>query len=430
MLSVRLSSARFQKVATPLRFLSVLLLLLGGAHLSRAQVQLRGVVRDKETREVLPFASVAVPGTSNGTSTNMEGEFTLVVKELPVTLQISELGHIKDTLRVTSGAAALDVALAPATIVLPEVKVASFPFQMVDRAFRNLQRNYRRAYYGKAFYRQITRIDDKPTELQEVVWNVKSNPARIEGTTLAQGRYAAVSAPINLSNFSVYTRKFGLFDAQQDSTTSLALLSPNVEKNYLLELKGIVGEDSTGGVAEISFETRPEVKYRAQGTIWIDIETNQVVRYRMVQPSFTGSTNNPRQKFTDAKLTIEMAFRAGGKASVAPLELMKMDLTTNLTEPGKQPLAINVSSFTYFFDQTTKATGLPYARASLTDRDLDAIKAKPYDPEFWANNPVVKRTPAEDEVVSAFEKKGAFGSMVKKAPPKADVIIRNGQIQK
>lgn len=398
------------------RFLSFLLLLLGFAHFSQAQTQLRGVVRDRETQEVLPFASIAVLGTTNGTTTNLEGEFTLVVKELPARLLVSELGHVRDTVRVSSGAEALTITLASAAVALPEVKVASFPFQLVDRAFRNLARNYRRTYYGRAFYRQVTRIDDEPTELQEVVWNVKSNPARIEGTTLAQGRYAAVPADISLSNFSVYPRRYGLFDIRQDSTTSLSLFSPNVEKNYLLELKGIVGEDSTGGVAEISFETRPEVAYQAQGTVWIDIETNQVVRYRVVQPSFTGSTSNPRQKFTNAKLTIEMAFKAGGAAGVAPLELIKMDLATDLTEPGKEPLAIKVSSFTYFFDQSTTPQRLPYAQASLTDRDLDAIRAKPYDPTFWADNPVVKRTPAEDEVVAAFEKKGAFGSMVKGQP--------------
>lgn len=399
--------------ARPGRFFALLLLLLAVAHFSQAQVQLRGVVRDKDTQEVLPFASVAVPGTTNGTTTNLEGEFSLVVKSLPVTLQVSELGHVRDTVRVTTNAP-LNIELASATVALPEVKVASFPYQMVDRAFRTLQSNYRRTYYGRAFYRQITRIDDQPTELQEVVWNVKSNPARILGTTLAQGRYAAVQAPINLNNFSVYTRKYGLFDPRQDSTTSLALMSPNVEKNYLLELKGIVGEDSTGGVAEITFETRPELSYRAQGTVWIDIETNQIVRYRVTQPSFTGSTNNPKQQFTNARLAIEMSFKTDEKSPVAPLELMKMDLTTDLTEPGKKPLAIKVSSFTYFYNQSTTPQRLPYAAASLSDRDLQAIKALPYDPEFWANNPVVKRTPAEDEVVAAFEKKGAFGSMVKK----------------
>ncbi len=396
------------------RILVWLLPLLALAQLGQAQVQVRGVVRDRETQEVLPFASIAVIGTTNGTTSNLEGEFTLVVKQLPTMLLVSELGHVRDTVQVTSAAEPLNIGLASAAVALPEVKVASFPFQLVDRAFRNLQRNYRRTYYGRAFYRQITRIDNEPTELQEVVWNVKSNPARIEGTTLAQGRYAAVPAAISLSNFSVYSRRYGLFDANQDSATSLALMSPNVEKNYLLELKGILGEDSTGGVAEISFETRPEVAYRAQGTVWIDIETNQIVRYRVVQPSFTGSTNNPRQQFTNAKLTIEMAFKEGGEAGVGPLELIKMDLSTDLTEPGKDPLAIKVSSFTYFYDQSTKVQRLPYARASLTDRDLATIKAKPYDPEFWANNPVVKRTPAEDEVVAAFEKKGAFGSMVKK----------------
>ncbi|MDU0371228.1 carboxypeptidase-like regulatory domain-containing protein [Hymenobacter endophyticus] len=422
------SAPSFRK-APVFRLFGLLLTLFSLTHVAQAQVQLRGVVRDKDTKEALPFASVAVPGTTNGTTTNLEGEFTLVVKQLPTTLLFSELNHVKDTLRITSAAESLNILLAEATVVLPEVKVASFPFQLVDRAFRNLQRNYRRNYYGKAFYRQITRIDNQPTELQEVVWNVKSNPARIVGTTLAQGRYAAVQAPINLSNFSVYTRKFGLFDPGQDSTTSLALMSPNVEKTYLLELKGIVGEDSTGGVAEINFETRPEVKYRSQGTIWIDIETYQVVRYRMTQPSFTGSTNNPRQKFEDAKLDIEMTFRStNGKGEVAPLELMKMTLNTNLTEPGKAPLAINVSSFTYFFEQSAKVQSLPYARASLTDRDLDAIRAKPYDPEFWADNPVVKRTPAEEEVVSAFEKKGAFGSMVKKAPAQPARSLRNGQV--
>ncbi|WP_460623379.1 carboxypeptidase-like regulatory domain-containing protein [Hymenobacter tenuis] len=421
--SPRLSLSRF-----PLAYV-LLALLLSVTQLSQAQVQLRGTVRDKDTKEALPFASVAVPGTSNGTTTNLEGEFTITVAKLPVVLLVSELSHVRDTVRVTSGADALTVALAPATVVLPEVKVGSYAYQLVDRAYRNLQRNYRRPYYGKAFYRQITRIDNAPTELQEVVWNVKSNPARIEGTTVAQGRYAARPALTNFSNFSIYTRSFGLFDPRQDSTRSLALLSPNVEKNYLLELVGIVGQDSTGGVAEIKFETRPELtKYRSQGTIWVDIDSYQVMRYHMTTPNFTAASNNPKQKYRNPKLDIEMTFQ-DGEATIAPLELMKASLTAELVEPGKPTANINVSSFTFFFEQDTKPTGIRYAPVSVDDRDLDAIKAKPYDPEFWANNPVVKRTPAEDEVIAAFEQKGAFGTMVKKAAPKADVRIRDGRIE-
>ncbi|WBO82975.1 carboxypeptidase-like regulatory domain-containing protein [Hymenobacter yonginensis] len=400
---------------------------------AQAQVQLRGTVVDKDTRETLPFSSVVVRGTTRGTTTNADGEFTLSVPSLPVTLLVSELGHLKDTIRVTSAAGPLQLALATAAVALPEVKVGSYPFQLVDRAYRQMRAGYRQKFYGKAFYRQITRVAGQPTELQEVVWNVKSSNARIEGTAIAQGRYAAVPSITNFSNFSLYTRSYGLFDANADTTRSLALLSPNVVQNYLLELKGIVasGPDSTkGGIAEITFQTRPELtKYKSEGTIWIDIDSYKVVRYHMTSPNFTGSTSNPTQKFRDTQLEIEMAFRNDDPAVVvAPLEYMKVNLTANLTSPGKAATPLAVSSFTFFYDTNTTPTTIPYARVSVEDRDLAAIKALKYDPEFWANNPVVQRTPVEDEVIASFEKRGAFGTMVKKAAPKPDVQIRDGRI--
>ncbi|UOQ52659.1 carboxypeptidase-like regulatory domain-containing protein [Hymenobacter cellulosivorans] len=431
-----ISAASVSAVVRPRRrfrptFVLVLLGLLL-AQLTQAQ-QLRGVVLDKDSNQPLPFASVSVPGTTLGTTTNTEGEFSLRVNKLPITLLISELGHVRDTLRVTSNAELLRVSLASATITLPEVKVGSYAFRLVDRAFRQLQRGNKRKFYGKAFYRQITRIANDPTELQEVVWNVKSSTARIEGTAIAQGRYAAKPSITSFSNFSLYTKSYGLYDANADTTKSLALLSPNVVKNYLLELKGIVaGPDTTkGGIAEIDFQTRPELtRYKAEGTIWIDVDSYKVVRYRMTTPNFTASTSNPDQKFSNTKLDIEMSFQ-NTEDDVAPLEYMKVNLAADLTTPGKPATPLTVSSFTFFFDTSTTPTSIAYARVSVDDRDLAAIKSIKYDPEFWANNPVVKRTPVEDEVIQSFEKKGAFGTMVPKAGDKPDVRIgKDGRIIK
>ncbi|WP_240737414.1 carboxypeptidase-like regulatory domain-containing protein [Hymenobacter metallicola] len=421
--------------AAPSRFRPVYLFLVLGLLLTQfAQAQqLRGVVIDQETNQVLPFASVSVPGTTLGTTTNTEGEFTLRVPSLPVTLLISELGHVRDTLRVTSAAEPIRVALSTANITLPEVKIGSYAFRLVDRAFRQLQRSYGKKFYGKAFYRQTTRIGGEPTELQEVVWNVKSTTARIEGTAIAQGRYAAKQSLTSFSNFSLYTKSYGLYDANADTTKSLALLSPNAVKNYLLELKGIVaGPDSTkGGIAEIDFETRPELtKYKAQGTVWIDVDSYKVVRYRMTTPNFTASTSNINQKFRNTKLDIEMSFQ-NSTEEIAPLEYMKVNLSAELTSPGKPATPLTVSSFTFFYDTSTTPTSIPYARVSVQDRDLEAIKSIKYNPEFWANNPVVKRTPVEDEVIQSFEKKGAFGTMVPKAAAKPDVRIdSNGRVVK
>ena len=52
--------------------------------------RIRGMVTDSN-KEPIPGASIIVKGTRSGTSTNIEGEFTLDVKSDKVTLEVSFL---------------------------------------------------------------------------------------------------------------------------------------------------------------------------------------------------------------------------------------------------------------------------------------------------------------------------------------------------
>ena len=61
--------------------------------------RIRGTVIDSN-KEPIPGASIIVKGTRTGTSTNIEGEFTLDVKDDKVTLEISFIGMKKQTLQV------------------------------------------------------------------------------------------------------------------------------------------------------------------------------------------------------------------------------------------------------------------------------------------------------------------------------------------
>ena len=61
--------------------------------------RIRGMVVDAN-REPIPGASIIVKGTRTGTSTNIEGEFTLDVKNDKVTLEVSFIGMKKQTLQV------------------------------------------------------------------------------------------------------------------------------------------------------------------------------------------------------------------------------------------------------------------------------------------------------------------------------------------
>ena len=62
---------------------------------------IKGKVTDK-SGSVLPYMNVIVKGTSNGTTTNDSGEFSIDVKSLPVTIVVSSIGYKAKQVEVTS----------------------------------------------------------------------------------------------------------------------------------------------------------------------------------------------------------------------------------------------------------------------------------------------------------------------------------------
>ncbi|SMO40662.1 TonB-linked outer membrane protein, SusC/RagA family [Saccharicrinis carchari] len=92
-----------------------------------AQVQktVKGTVLD-ETGTPLPGASVVVKGTLNGTSTNLDGKFSLNVKSDATTLRVSFIGYQNLEVAITDN---IRVSLQPDTDVLEEVVVVGYGTQ-------------------------------------------------------------------------------------------------------------------------------------------------------------------------------------------------------------------------------------------------------------------------------------------------------------
>jgi outer membrane receptor for ferrienterochelin and colicin len=92
--------------------------------LAQANASFNGIVRDAVTGEPLIGASVAVKGTSFGTSTDYEGSFQLKLSQpFPATIIVSYIGYIKQELVVTSGSKPLLIKLKENTKELSEVKI-------------------------------------------------------------------------------------------------------------------------------------------------------------------------------------------------------------------------------------------------------------------------------------------------------------------
>lgn len=88
--------------------------------------RIHGMVVD-ENKEPIPGASIVVKGTHRGVSTNMEGEFTLNVKENKVTLEVSFIGMKKQTLQVdATRKKALEITLVTDVKTLDDVVITGY----------------------------------------------------------------------------------------------------------------------------------------------------------------------------------------------------------------------------------------------------------------------------------------------------------------
>jgi outer membrane receptor protein involved in Fe transport len=108
------------------RFLMVVLLsyLLPATAFAQT-LTITGNVRNNASQEAVPAVSVVVKGTSQGTFTNPNGDFSLNVAKLPVTLVFSSVGYDNYEVTVSDATAKVQVEFKPNISLGQEVVVAA-----------------------------------------------------------------------------------------------------------------------------------------------------------------------------------------------------------------------------------------------------------------------------------------------------------------
>jgi outer membrane receptor protein involved in Fe transport len=111
------------KYLLSLLFLNILFL---SSAVTLAQNTLWGTVQDKATGQRMAGVNLLVKGSVVGTVTDNKGQFSLQTNQaLPLALAVSAIGYEKQEIVVSTGAQAIDIALAPQTTLMQEVVVAA-----------------------------------------------------------------------------------------------------------------------------------------------------------------------------------------------------------------------------------------------------------------------------------------------------------------
>ena len=105
-----------------------LILLCNCTFLYAQQFSITGVVTDKKLKEPIIGASVIVKGTTNGTVTDLDGNFTIQVSKENV-LVISFIGYITQEIKVNENQTSYNIQMSEDTQTLDEVVVVGFGTQ-------------------------------------------------------------------------------------------------------------------------------------------------------------------------------------------------------------------------------------------------------------------------------------------------------------
>ena len=130
------------------------------------QQLLEGTSVDKETGKPVPFASVGIVGTSKGTSSNLNGQFSISVSG-PVQLQVTCIGY--ESLSLYSIEGTRLIQLKPMVTTLENIVIFDKPInakKIIQKAFANISENYNgKPFLQKFFYRHYCK-DETPDHFE------------------------------------------------------------------------------------------------------------------------------------------------------------------------------------------------------------------------------------------------------------------------
>ncbi len=371
---------------------------------AHGQQKVEGRVVDRETGSPIPFASIGILGTAMGTSSNLDGEFTLLIPE-GASIKVSCVGYV--SLMVSSPDDMKVIRLIPFTIELNEIVVTHRPInarRVVQRALASTGRNYpNQSFLQQFFYRHYCKDDSVYGRLIEAfvdVWKHQGyKPFRkqagdkeeirvthlrrsLDNTLAAQGH-----PPISIKS-ALQADVVAYQTLEKNQYLNLYAEVSNLKadfENYTFRFEGITAFDG-GDVYKISYTYKEDSiattsgyirAPRARGMLYISTDNYAIVK---VEDEKTDDNNAVRTS----------AYYRKFNGNYYPYHLIR-EGENSLADKSIHTFHIELMSVQLRFGEDKQFTGREPGKKELL--------AIPYDSVFWNTHTLLKATPIENEII-------------------------------
>ena len=392
------------------------LFILGFLNLSFAQTEINGKVVDSETGEPIPYCNISFESLTEGTSSNELGEFVIVVDSFPVKLIFSHINYGQKTQEIPK-TSAIKVSLEPLTITLDEVVVSSkidpFAVKLAKNAIEKAYNSSTEDNYGRAFYRQKSKNGDSYSEFSEIFYDIRYNNTGINDWNISEGRYALNEEAVRNKNYTSFSR---ILKPLQPNTNDLIFpLHPSFEMYYDTRVISMI-QSGNSKVAVVHFRPKTYVKTPAfDGEVYIDTKTYDILKIKGELSNddliFTKLSTKKNSRWKNYMISYEITYRRDNP-SKSLLDYIKVDQSFDYYVDDRFQFNATSTSNLIFYEHYVPTPGKRLgSRLSRRQSDWEKLDEIGYNEKFWEENPIVKRTPIEEDVISSFEKEDAFSSI-------------------
>lgn len=259
------------------------------------QIRLTGIVKSKETGEVIPRASVSIIGTQRGTIANKEGRFGIAVDAgKPCRVRIRAIGYRPDTLSLTlNSSEERIITLSIEPVVGKEIVVSSDASRIEARRIMHevIRRkkewqaklnDYKCSAYSRWNLRSLSGGDTTVQSVLESTADCFWEKGKGFSEILTSRRQTA-NFPPELNAFSVGDI-LNFYDNRIEFN-DISLVGPAADDafgSYDYDLKGT---GMLGGASVYQISVEPDLLTQGfEGTLWID-QTDYTIAYLDLTPS-------------------------------------------------------------------------------------------------------------------------------------------------
>ena len=249
-------------------------------------ISYRGKIIDLEEKEILPYTSILVNGTTIGTISNIDGEFELKIPDTLIndTVIVSCLGY-KQYRQLISDIHDQNytIYLQPNSVQLKEIKVTVInPEDIVSKILSKINLNYSNdPEIMTSFYREILKQDDKYLDVAEAIMEIRKAPYNNsfsqDKIKFIKGRKNMNIIPFKFVDFKIQGGPYYITMLDAIKTMD-SFLDPEFREFYKYTLDEIIEVDNRDTYV-IHFKPKEKIDYPCyQGNLFVDMSTFALIK--------------------------------------------------------------------------------------------------------------------------------------------------------